>query len=66
MVDSAWAKTTLNNLEPTSLTYKHVGCWDSNVLKNKVAVAVRGIVITKDRHHALEFDAWGIGGDQNN
>ena len=66
MVDTPWAKTTLNNLESPSLAENHVGGWYTDVVEGNVTVAMWGVVITEHRQHAVDSDARSVMRNKNN
>ena len=66
VVDTTRTKTALYDLETATRTKNYIAIWDSNIVENKLAVAVRSIVVTVDRKHALDCDTLGVGWDKNN
>ena len=65
VMDASRPQPALGNLESAAFAQKHVGDRHAHVLETHFAVAVRGVVIAKDRQHALDFDARRIHGHQN-
>lgn len=45
MVDSSWTHTTLHYFKAATFTENNIGCWDSDVLRDKVRVAVGSIIV---------------------
>lgn len=65
VMDSARAKTTLNDLETTTFTENHVLGGHTHVLKGDVTVTVGCVIVAKDTQHAVDGDARGVVGDEN-
>lgn len=61
VMNTSWAKSTLDDLETTTRAENHVGSWNANVLECEMTVTVRSIVVSVDRQHSVDGDAWGVG-----
>ncbi len=65
VVNSAGAKTALDDLEASSFAEDHIALVHSDIVERDVAMAVRGVVKAHDGKHAVDGDAWGVGGDED-
>ena len=65
MVNSTRAETALYDLEATSLAEDKLTLVDADVIEGDMAMAVRSIVKTNDRQHALDGNTWGVRGHEN-
>lgn len=65
VVDTARAKTTLDNLKATSFAEDHVAVWDSYIVERDLAMTVRCIIITVNRKHSVNGDSLGVSWYQN-
>lgn len=65
MVNATRAQTSLNNLETTALAQDDVFHRHADVLEEDVTVTVRGIIVAKDTEHAVNGDAGGVGGNED-
>lgn len=61
MMDPSGTHAALHYFEAATLAENDVGCWDSDVLEDEVRVAVGSVVVAVYGEHALDFNAGGIG-----
>lgn len=66
MMNSARAKSALDNLETATLSQDHVLRGHSHVGKGQVTVAMGRIVVSVDLEHSVDLDSGGGGLDKNN
>lgn len=66
VVNTSWAETTLDDLEPTAWAEDNVGDWNADIDKGDVAVTVWGVIVTVDRHHAVNGETWRVVWDKDN
>jgi hypothetical protein len=65
VVNTSRSQTALDDLESLTLTHHHVGNRHTDILERDVAVTVRGVVKAHDRQHAVDGDAGGVMGNEN-
>jgi hypothetical protein len=65
VMDTAWTKTTLDDLETPAFTKDQVCDWDADVGEGDFCVTMGSIIVTIHGKHALDLDSWGVGWDKN-
>ena len=65
MVDTAGTKTSLDDFKAAAFAEDHVRGGDTHVIEGDVAVTVGGIVVTEHGEHAVDGDAGGVVGDED-
>lgn len=65
VVDTARAKSTLDDFESSSLAEDKVARRDADVLESDVAMSMGSIVVAIHRKHPVDGDALGGPGDQD-
>ena len=65
VVDAAGSKAALDDFEAAALAEDHVGGGHADVVEGDVAVTVRGVVEAVHAQHAVDGDAGGLGGDED-
>lgn len=64
VVDAAGAQAALDDFEAAAFAQDHAGGGDADIVEADVAVAVGGVVVAVDGQHAVDGDAGGVGGDE--
>ena len=60
MVDAAWSKAPLRDLEPATFAQQHVRCRNADILQFDFHMTMRRVVIPKDRQMAQNVHTGGI------
>lgn len=66
VMNTSGSKTTLDDLKTSTRAKNHIRSGDANILESDMAVSVRSIIVTVDRQHPVDGDAWSVGWDQYN
>lgn len=60
VMDTTRPKSTLNDLEATTLAKNEVADWDADVLESKVSVSMGSIIVAIYTQHSFYCDSLGV------
>jgi hypothetical protein len=65
VVNATGTQTALDNLEAAALSENQVACGHAHIVKGDVAMAMGRVVVAKHLEHAVNLDALGLGGHED-
>lgn len=58
MMNAAWSKAALDDLEASTFAENKIRCWDSHIGERNLSMAMWSIIISIDGQHALDLHTW--------